>query len=150
MGAAFEASSVTSKMIRSTAAHSMFKICFSRIYRSGLYFVALGILSLLTGCGGGGAGSPAQNGGDFSISAAPTTLALGAGDSQTVAVSAAGINGFTASISVSVSGLPSGVTFDPATFSLVPGNQQQLTLTGCSIGAAGYGDDHFSGYIGKS
>jgi IPT/TIG domain len=108
----------------------MLKTCCSRIRRSGLCFVTLGILSLwLTGCGGGGAGSPTQNGGDFSISASPTTLALGAGDSQTVTVSATGINNFTASISVSVSGLPSEVTADPATFSILPGGQQQVTVT---------------------
>src|ERR1700722_12955331 len=109
----------------------MSKTCFfSRIPRSGLCFAAVGIVSLLlTGCGGG-AGSPTQTGGggDFSISASPTTLALGAGDSQIVTVSATGINDFTASINVSVSGLPSGVTANPATFSIVPGGQQQVTV----------------------
>src|SRR3984957_1662043 len=109
----------------------MSKTCFfSRIPRSGLCFAAVGIVSLLlTGCGGG-AGSPTQTGGggDFSISASPTTLALGAGGSQIVTVSATGINDFTASINVSVSGLPSGVTANPATFSIVPGGQQQVTV----------------------
>jgi len=102
---------------------------FSRIHHSGLRFAALGILSfLLAGCGGSGNGGGSTQTGDFSISASPTTLALGAGDSQTVVVSATGINNFTASISVSVSGLPSGVTADPATFSILPGSQQQVTV----------------------
>jgi hypothetical protein len=108
----------------------MFKTCFSRIHRSGLCFAAVGIFSLLlAGCGGSGGGGSTQAPGDFSISASPTTLAIEAGDSQTVTVSATGINNFTASINVSVSGLPSGVTANPAAFSLMPGNEQQLTVT---------------------
>jgi hypothetical protein len=107
----------------------MFKTCFlSRAHRSGSCFVALGVLSLLLAGCGGGRGST-KTGGDFSISASPTTLALGDGDSQTVTVSATGIDNFTASISVSVTGLPSGVTANPTTLSIVPGSQKQVTIT---------------------
>jgi hypothetical protein len=121
---------VTSRMIRSKAGHSMFKTCFSRIHGSGLCFAAVGILSLsLAGCGSSGGGGGSTQTGDFSISAAPATLALSAGDSQTVTVSATGINNFTASISVTVSGLPSGVTAEPATFSILPGGQQEVTVS---------------------
>jgi IPT/TIG domain-containing protein len=122
---------LTCKMIRSSAGHSMFKTClFSRIHRSELWFAALGILSLLlAGCGSSGGGGGSTQTGDFSISTSPTTLALSAGESQTVTVSATGINNFTASISVTVSGLPSGVTAAPATFSILPGGQQEVTVS---------------------
>jgi hypothetical protein len=50
------------------------------------------------------------------------------GSNQTVTVSAAAINGFTGSIAVSVSGLPAGVTADPATFNLTAGKQQAVVL----------------------
>ena len=39
------------------------------------------------------------------------------------------VNTFTASINVSLTGLPSGVTANPETFSLAPGNQQQVIVT---------------------
>jgi hypothetical protein len=111
----------------------MSKTCCFRIHLSGLCFAALGILSLfLVGCGSGGDGTnppPPPPPGDFSISTSPTSLTLGVGGSQTITVSAAEINTFTGSINVSVSGLPTGVTVDPAPFSLTPGNQQQLTIT---------------------
>jgi hypothetical protein len=101
-----------------------------RLQRSGLCLASLAFFTwLLTGCGGGGgATSTPPPPGDFSISASPTSLTLGRGGSQTVTVSATEINAFTASINVSVNGLPAGVTANPATFSLTPGNQQQLTI----------------------
>jgi hypothetical protein len=82
-----------------------------------------------SGGGGGSGGTTPPPPGDFSISASPTNLTVGIGGSQTVTVSATEVNTFTASINVSVSGLPAGVTANPATFNLTPGNQQQLTVT---------------------
>jgi hypothetical protein len=92
--------------------------------------VVLGFLALvLIGCGGGGTGASVSPPGDFSLSISPTDLTLGIGSSLNIVVSAAEINTFAASINVSVSGLPTGVTVDPMTFSLTPGGQQQLTVT---------------------
>jgi hypothetical protein len=103
----------------------LWRLCGSR-----LYFLALGLLSLvLAGCGGGSSGAALPPTGDFSISASPTNLTLGVGVSQTVTVSSTGVNGFAGSISVSVSGMPTGVTANPATFSVTPGHQQQVIIT---------------------
>jgi hypothetical protein len=110
----------------------MYKTGSWRVRGSRLCLFALGTLSLaLAGCGGSGSGTapPPPPPGDFSISAAPANLTLGAGGSQTVTVSSTEVNGFAASISVSVSGLPGEVTVNPATFSLAPGNQQQVMIT---------------------
>jgi hypothetical protein len=107
----------------------MSRICCLRFYHSGLRLALLGILPLLLlGCGGGGNNSSSMPRGDFSIFASPTDVALGIGSNQTVMVSATPINGFEASINVSVSGLPAGVTANPAAFSLSPGNSQEITL----------------------
>ncbi len=56
-------------------------------------------------------------------------MILGVGGSQIITVSATEVNTFTANINVSASGLPAGVTTNPATFSLTPGDQQQLKIT---------------------
>jgi hypothetical protein len=50
-------------------------------------------------------------------------------------VSVAAVNTYTASVNVSVSGLPTGVTASPSTFSLTPGSQQEVTFS-AAAGAA--------------
>jgi IPT/TIG domain len=85
---------------------------------------------------------------DFSFSAAPSSLTLGIGGSQTVTVSANGLNGFTGNISVSVSGAPAGVTATPATFSLTPGTQHPVTVTAAASAKAGSATLTFQGTSG--
>ena len=122
---------------------------FFRIHRSGLCSVALGIFSvLLAGCGGGGGTAPPPAG-DFSISASPPSLTLNSGQSQTVTVSVGEVNTFTSSVSIAVSGLPTGVTAVPATFSLTPGGQEQITLTAAASVAAGTATVTFQGTSGS-
>src|ERR1039458_9098727 len=122
---------------------------FFRIHRSGLCSSALGIFSvLLAGCGGGGGTAPPPAG-DFSISASPPSLTLNSGQSQTVTVSVGEVNTFTSSVSIAVSGLPTGVTAVPATFSLTPGGQEQITLTAAASVAAGTATVTFQGTSGS-
>jgi len=66
-----------------------------------------------------------------------------------VTVSAAEVNTFTASISVSVSGLPAGVTASPSTFSLTPGNQQVVTLSAAATATEGTVSITFTGTSGS-
>ncbi len=67
---------------------------------------------------------------DFSLSLAPSAITLAAaGSPGQVTLSATAINGFTGPIGVSLSGLPSGVVAMPASFSLMPGTPQQISLT---------------------
>ena len=67
---------------------------------------------------------------DFSLTVAPTSLSLTAGATgKAVSVTAIALNGFTGSVSVSLSGLPAGVTASPSTLTLTPGVAQNLTLT---------------------
>lgn len=68
---------------------------------------------------------------------------------QRLTVSASEVNTFTASINVSVSGLPAGVTANPATFSLTPGNQQLVTFNATATASAGTASITFQGTSGS-
>ncbi|MBV8436081.1 MAG: hypothetical protein JOY95_01035, partial [Silvibacterium sp.] len=86
---------------------------------------------------------------DFSLTIAPTSLALTAGASgQPVSVKATALNGFTGSVSVSLSGLASGVTASPSTLTLNPGVSQSVTLTAGSKAAAGTSNITLTGSSG--
>ncbi|HTA87262.1 MAG TPA: hypothetical protein VK729_13405, partial [Silvibacterium sp.] len=96
---------------------------------------------VLTGCGTQASNSlstaPAAKL-DFSLTASPTTLSLTAGVAgQTVSLNATALNGFTGSVKVSLSGLPTGVTASPSTLTLTPGTAQSITLTAAPNAAAG-------------
>ncbi len=75
---------------------------------------------------------------DFTLTVAPTSLALTAGTAaQTVSVTATPLNGFTDQVSVSLSGLPTGVNASPSTLTLMPSATQSVTLTAVASAAAG-------------
>jgi hypothetical protein len=66
---------------------------------------------------------------DFTLSATPATVAItGGATGQPISVSASALNGFASSVSVALTGLPAGVTANPATLTLVPGTPQTITL----------------------
>lgn len=124
--------------------------CHRNVSRSGPCFLAFCLVSLiLAGCGGSNP-TPPPPAADFSISASPSSVTVGVGSNQTVTVSAKAINGFTGSIAVSVSGLPAGVTADPATFNLAAGNQQAVTVTAASSAQLGTATLTFQGTSGSS
>ena len=80
---------------------------------------------MLIGCGGGGSGSSSPS---FTLSASPGSVTVkqgAAGTSATISITPA--NGFSGTVSLSASGLPSGVTasFNPASAS----SSSTLTLT---------------------
>ncbi len=65
----------------------------------------------------------------FTLSASPATLTLTPGGSgQPVAITAVAQNGFAASVTVTLGGLPAGVTALPATLTLIPGTAQPITF----------------------
>ncbi len=86
---------------------------------------------------------------EFSLTSIPGTVALVAGGSgQQVSVNAVPANGFTATVTVEISGLPSGVTANPPTLTLVPGTAQNVTLTAAANAAAGHVTVTFTGTSG--
>jgi len=74
---------------------------------------------------------------DFTVSVNPMTVNVTAGGvSGSTAVSVSGINGFNAGVGITVSGLPAGVTVNPATTTVTPGTPQTLTLTAAASAVA--------------
>ncbi len=66
----------------------------------------------------------------------PASVALAAGEAgQPVSVNAAPANGFAGAVTVTITGLPAGVTAQPATLTLIPGTAQSMVIS-ASAGAA--------------
>ena len=112
-------------------------------------FAGLLILFVLTSCGGGNSTTPPASKPDFSVSSTPATVTLVAGQAgQTISVNAVPTNGFTGTVAVTVTGLPSGVTAQPATLTLTPGKAQNVTIAAASSAAAGSASITLSGTSG--
>jgi len=78
---------------------------------------------------------PASSAQDFSLSASPASLAISQGSSGGSNIALTALNGFSANVSLSASGLPGGVTaaFNPATAT----TSSTLTLTASASAAIG-------------
>jgi hypothetical protein len=77
---------------------------------------------------------------DFTITATPNSISLpSGGSSRSLSVTTAAVNGFTDPVTVSLSGLPAGVTATPASLSLTPGQLGQFTLTASTAAATASG-----------
>jgi hypothetical protein len=108
------------------------------------------LLLAMTGCssgsqssGGGGSSSP-----QFSLTLGSSSLSLPGGASETAYVTANGTGGFTGAIAVSVSGLPAGVTANPASFMLSPGASQAISFS-ATASASGSATIQFNGVSGS-
>ena len=101
------------------------------------YLFACFLAVLLPGCGGGGASTgnppPAPF---FTIVAAPSPTAIPVGGTGAVQVSITGGNGFSGTVSVSITGLPSGVTATPSQFTVAT-NAVTVTFSAASSAATG-------------
>jgi len=92
-------------------------------------------LLLLASCGGKSTPAAAV---DFTLTATPVSISLvPGGTGQQISVNATPANGFTGMANVAIAGLPTGVTAQPATFSLTPGTAQSVTVTASASAAAG-------------
>lgn len=101
------------------------------------------VAGMSIGCGSTAAPSAKA---DFSLSTNTSSLSITAGgSSQSVSVSATAIHGFSGTIQVTISGLPSGVTASPATVNLVAGTPQPMEFTAASSAAASTGTVVFTG-----
>ncbi len=86
---------------------------------------------------------------NFSLTATPGTLSIQAGSTgKSVSVEAVPTNGFTATVMVTISGLPTGVTANPATLTLTPGTAQSVTLTAAANATVGNATVTFTGTSG--
>ncbi len=87
------------------------------------------LITTLAG-GGGGGGNP-----DFSLSASPSSLSIAVSSTGTSTITVSDLNGFTGSVSLTASGLPTGVTasFNPTSTT----STSTLTLTVSASAVAG-------------
>jgi hypothetical protein len=97
------------------------------------------IPSAITGCGGtqmpSNTPTPTP---DFSLGVSPATASvMGGAAGQSISVTASGMNGFAAAVTVSPGGLPAGVTAKPATLTLTPGVAQNITFAADATVATG-------------
>jgi hypothetical protein len=86
---------------------------------------------------------------DFSLTVTPTSQSLVNGTSGTaLSLQAAAIAGFASPVAVGITGLPSGVTANPASLTLTPGTAQNVTLTASMSAATGSSTMTFTGNAG--
>jgi hypothetical protein len=91
---------------------------------------------------------PAQA--DFSLAVTPASLSLSVGAAgQPVQLTATALNGFSGTAAVALSGLPAGVTANPASLSLTPGTPQSVTLTAGNSAQPGNAGVVFTGTSGS-
>ena len=87
---------------------------------------------------------------DFSLAVTPASLSLTVGATGLpVQVTATALNGFTGTVNIALSGLPTGVTASPATLALSPGSPQSVTLTAGNSTQAGSASVVFTGTSGS-
>ena len=86
------------------------------------------LLVAISSCGGGSSSNGGGSSPDFVISVSPNSATVSPGGILLAQVSIAGKNGFAGSVTVSVTGLPTGATVSPSsTFAMTPGSQN-ITL----------------------
>lgn len=118
-----------------SATHSEWQWCSAKLYTIGLLLFA----GFCSGCGGGiAANNNNPSTPDFSIAASVTSLSLTAGGSpQSVMLSATALNGFSGTVHVTVSGMPTGVTASATSLTITPGTPQSVSFTAAASTAAG-------------
>ena len=98
-------------------------------------------------CGGGMDSATPKP--DFSLSVSPTSATLvGGGPGSPITVRVTALNSFAGTVAVSVSGVPTGVTTNPATLNLSSGASQAITLTAGFNAAAAMPTVTFTGTAG--
>lgn len=120
----------------------------SRILSAMTAAAYMALVGLLESCGGM-SGSVASLSPDFILSESPTTVTIQAGaPGSQVSVAVQPVNAFSSTVAVSIDGLPAGVTATPASFNVVVGSSQSLTLAAASSVAATTATVTFTGSSG--
>ena len=86
---------------------------------------------------------------DFMLNVLPQSLTVSPGSGQNVQVTATALNGFTSTTTVSLSGLPAGVTSTPGSLTLAPGAPQTILLNAGNTTAATMANVVFTGASGS-
>src|SRR5271156_6659971 len=94
----------------------------------GLLLLSVGCLAvILSGCGGAAPGIGSEP--SFTLSPSPSSVKIAQGDQSTSTVTIAPVNGFSGNVTLSASGLPSGVTAALRPSSATTGSTLTLTAS---------------------
>jgi WD40 repeat protein len=101
--------------------------------------VLAAVVGAVSGCGGGssGSGSGQQPTPDFALSLSSSDLAITAGTTASITSSVTGSNGFASAVALQIAGLPTGVTYSPASLQVNPGSPLQITFSSAATVAGG-------------
>lgn len=119
--------------------------------RTCLVTCLLGMM-FLSGCGGGSSGSSGSSStptGSFALSVNPASVSLVGGMKTSVEVQVTGQDGFSGLVSLTVTGLPNGVTVSPASVSVSAGNSGQVALTAAASVTSGNSQITINGAAGS-
>lgn len=116
--------------------------------------LVLSLILVSVGCGGSGGASnnpppPPPPSPTFTLNVSPTQINLSQTSMQSIQIEAIPQNGFSASVSVTVMGLPSGVTASPSNLTLSVDTPTTINLQASSNAAAGNVQVSFSGVSGS-
>src|SRR5712692_2399404 len=94
--------------------------------------------SIFTACGGGNGTPPPPPTKDFGLSVSYQTLSVEQGfASQALSVSVSAVNGFSDTVNLSASSLPTGVAMPPSTLAIASPGSTPVTFTASSSAATG-------------
>jgi hypothetical protein len=117
-----------------------------------LYLFAFPILGLLGcggGSGGGGSSSPPPPPPGFTLSLSPAQIDLSQSATQNVQIQAVPQNGFSGSVTVTATGLPSGVTASPSSVTVSIGSPGTLVFAAASNATSGTAQVPITGNSGS-
>ncbi len=124
-------------------------------FRILLRSLVAGIALALVGCGSGNSGSgsspppPPPPPATFTLSLTPTTINLPQSATENVQIQPLAQNGFSGSVTITATGLPSGVTVSPASLVLSVGNTGTLSFTATSNATTGNAQASLKGVSGS-
>ena len=113
-------------------------------------FAAAGIAFIVCAAGCGGTSSAVNTGGsgggngggsgpppDFSLTIQPANVSIPQGSTTSVVVGLNALNGFSSQVSVTISGMPTGVTATPSQFSITSTGPETVVLSAASAASIG-------------
>ncbi len=107
-----------------------------------LFLVSIALTISFAGCGGGSGGGggggvqPPPPIADFSLSVSPASVTVAQSSTTAVSVSVTPESGFTGTVTVNLSGVPAGITTNPANSFSVTSGQSVSVVLGASASAA--------------
>lgn len=106
-----------------------------------LSFLTIAFALLSAGCGGGsgdgGGVRPPPPTPDFTVAVSTSTLTIAQGDtSAPIVVSVTPLNGFSGNVSVTLPGVPAGITTNPVSPFTIPSSQTISVIVGAALDAS--------------